>query len=149
MSAGTCWLFTETWREHIEEMWQTSRGHTYCGVGGTKGSRGTGLLVHRKWKIASLEQRGERVSFIDVCIKNKTARIVSVYTPHCCYLEQQVDAICEVVDSILDEGKNKYHTAVAEDFNAEVGIWDEHYDSNVLGCHGLPRRNSRGDLLIQ
>ena len=143
-------VITETWREHGEEMWQTSRGHTYCGGGGTKGSRGTGFLVHRRWKIASFRAMGERVSFIDVRIKNKTARIVGVYMPHGGYPEQQVDAIYDVLDSILDGGrKNKYYTAAAGDFNAEVGIWDEHYDSNVLGCHGLPRRNSRGDLLIQ
>ena len=42
-------VFTETWREEVQEIFETKYGHTWFGSGGVRGGKGVGILVNSRW----------------------------------------------------------------------------------------------------
>ena len=57
---------TETWRKQAIEKLKLSSGHMWCGGGGSKGTRGTGFIVHRKWSVRQHKVVSERLSYVDI-----------------------------------------------------------------------------------
>ena len=42
-------VLTETWREEKSETLEALDGHSWYGSGGSRGSKGVGFLLHRRW----------------------------------------------------------------------------------------------------
>ena len=47
--------FAETWRSECDEAWKTRWGHSWFGSGGTRGTRGVGILLHSRWASRSFQ----------------------------------------------------------------------------------------------
>ena len=109
-----------------------------------KRSRGTGSLVNRRRTAPSFRAVSERTSFIDIKVNGKFVRVVGVYMLHSGYQDADVDQVYDTLEGVVDEaGANHPHCIIAGDFNAEVGTLTEHYNSSILGPHGISHRSSR------
>ena len=57
--------FAEIWRSECDEAWKTRWGHSWFGSGGTRGTRGVGLLLHGRWTHALFRPVSERLCVLD------------------------------------------------------------------------------------
>ena len=75
-------LLNETWRPSKEEIWTTSR-HLFLASGGTRGSNGVAVLLHRRWVkgFRAFHAISERLCALDVDIQKKRFRFIVVYMP--------------------------------------------------------------------
>ena len=75
-----------------------------------------------------------------------TILIVQVYMPTSEYEDDEVEKLYGTTEEILEEdGKCDTNTIILGDWNSVVG--DESH-RNIVGSHGLGRRNHRGQMLI-
>ena len=73
--------------------------------------------------------------------------IVQVYMPTTDYKDEEVDAVYERIEELLDkETKGKVYTLVMEDWNAVVG---EGKEDIFVGHYGLGYRNDRCEKLVE
>ena len=141
--------FSETWREKTEESWTTEHGHTFCGSGGTRGSNGTGFLLHRRWAFECFQTCSERVSHLDLHVAGHGIRVLAVYMPHGQLSDTLVDEVYTRLDSlILSARRRGYKVIAAGDFNAQLGSGDETYTLPYVGTNCRSTRNARGELLL-
>ena len=72
--------------------------------------------------------------------------MMQVYMPAFEQEDDEVEEFYDVIEEILEEdGKGDINIIITEDWNSIVG--DESY-RNIVGPHGLGRRNHRGQMLI-
>ena len=63
------------------------------------------------------------------------------------YEDDEVEKLYDTIEEILEEdGKGDTNSIILGDWNSVVG--DESY-RNIVGSHGLGRRNHRGQMLIE
>ena len=142
-------VFTETWRPDLEECWRTKWGHTWYGSGGSKGSKGVGIFLHRRWRGLQFERSDNRICKLDVSVAGLSVCVVAVYMPHGNYSDGEVDAVYECLDHIVADGRSKSrYLLLAGDFNCQSGAWELGDDPDVIGEYGLQPRNSRGRTLV-
>ena len=71
---------------------------------------------------------------------------MQVYMPTLEYEGDEVEKLNDTIEEILEEvGKGDTNSIIIGDLNSVVG--DETY-RNIVGSHGLGRRNHRGQMLI-
>jgi len=71
--------------------------------------------------------------------------IIQVYMPTSEH-EDEVEELCGIIEEILEEdGKGNTNTIIMGNCNSVVG--DEPF-RNIVGPHGLGRKNHRGQMLI-
>jgi exonuclease III len=71
---------------------------------------------------------------------------MEVYMPTSEYEDDEVEKWYDITEEILEEdGKSDTNTIIIGDWNSVVG--DESY-RNIVGPHGLGRKNQRGQMLI-
>ena len=125
---GTLWdaiVFTETWREELEEFWETKWGHTWYGSGGSKGSKGVGVLLHRRSQALQFESVDSRLCRLDISVAGVILCIVAVYMPHGNYSDDDVEAVYECLDDIAASARSQSRfLLVAGDSNCHSGAWD-------------------------
>jgi hypothetical protein len=69
-----------------------------------------------------------------------------VYIPISKYEDDEIENLYGIIEEILEEdGKGDTNTIIMGDWNSVVG--DESY-RNIVGPHGLGRKNHRGQMLI-
>ena len=72
--------------------------------------------------------------------------MIQVYMPTSEHEDDEVEELYGVIEEILEEdGKGNTNTIITGDWNSVVG--DEPY-RNIVGPHGLGRKNHRGQMLI-
>jgi len=72
--------------------------------------------------------------------------IMQVYMPTSEYEDDEVEKFYDTIEEILEEdGKGDTNSIILGDWNRVVG--EESY-KNIVGSHGLGRRNHRGQMLI-
>ena len=90
--------FSETWRSECGEAWKTRWGHSWFGSGGTRGTRGVGILLHSRWTHFLFRAVSERLCVLDVKLTSETVSIFSVYMPHADYPDEDVDVVYTQLD---------------------------------------------------
>ena len=144
-------LLSETWREKARERWKAGDGHMFCGTGGAKGAKGTGILLHRRWVkgFRAFYAISDRVCSIDVDIKGQKIRFVAVYMPHGGQDDADVEGVYgELSNLICSTGRRGRTCILVGDWNAVVGDGRAGDDEQIVGPHGVGSRNERGEGLI-
>ena len=116
-------VFTETWRQEVDEIIKTEQNHNWFGCGGTRGQNGVGFFLHSKHSYDKFVCISDRVAFLDVKLGDTRFRFIAVYMPHSGYAEQNVDFVYTQLEEIIYQSRQKnFQTILAGDFNADVGI---------------------------
>ena len=79
--------------------------------------------------------------------KRQRLRIIPVYAPTFRHPEEEVDAMYEEINDILNQDKTQ-HTINMGNFNAKVGL-KAHNQKRTMGNFGIGHRNEKGDRLIE
>ena len=88
----------------------------------------------------------DRIIAIKLKVEPVNVLIVQVYMPTLEYEDDEVEKLYDTIEEILEEeGKGDTNNIILGDWNSVVG--DEAY-RNIVGSHGLGRRNHRGQILI-
>ena len=143
--------FAETWRSECDEAWKTRWGHSWFGSGGTRGTRGVGILLHSRWAHALFRPVSERLCVLDVKLTNETVSIFSVYMPHADYPDEDVDVVYAQLDVEMARSKNrKTKIVIASDWNARVGqAQDDDDDDQLVGQTNYGHRSERGTQFVK
>ena len=143
-------LISEIWREKRRERWKTEEGHMFFGSGGSRGEKGTGLILHRRWvsNFRAFHAVNHRVCAVDFDARGHKLRLVAVYMPHGGCDDEEVEGIYGEL-SQLARGAAALDRAciLAGDWNAVVGSSSASVDDNVLGPYGVGDANERGEWL--
>ena len=145
-------FLSETWRSERQERWKTEEGHIFCGSGGTEGSKGVALLLHRKWTrgFKAFAAISDRLCTVDRKIAGHLCRLISVYFPHGGQDDEAVEGLYSELDKAIDGARRQNRTCiVVGDWNAVVGTRQEGDAQDCVGIHGVGRRNDRGQWLAQ
>ena len=81
------------------------------------------------------------------CFQKLGISIVATYAPSTNVTAEEQQTYLDDLEALLAQVKARHILIIGGDFNAEVGIRDQH--TQVLGPHGPPKRNLRGQHLIQ
>ena len=134
-------LLSETWREHM-----------FCGSGGSKGSSGVGILLHRRWSkgFKAFHAVCSRVCAIDVCIQGCAIRFISVYMPHGGCDDAEVEGTYWKIEHLLSSARKTNLTCVLlGDWNAVVGRRQTGDAEVIVGPFGIGHRNERGNWVVE
>jgi hypothetical protein len=143
-------LVNETWRECKEEIWTIS-GHLFLGSGGTRGSKGVAILLHRRWVkgFRAFHAISERLCALDLNIRGKQTRTAAVYMPTSWHDDSLVESVYQDVSKLCVGARRlKRKLMLFGDFNAVVGRNIPGDESAIVGSHGLGLRNDRGQWLV-
>ena len=89
----------------------------------------------------------DRIFAIKVQAEQINILMMPLYMPTSEHEDDEVEELCDVTEEILEEnGKGDTNTIIMGDWNSVVG--EESY-RNIVGPHGLGRRNHRGQMLIK
>ena len=145
-------LLNETWRSQTQERWKTNEGHIFCGSGGTEGSKGVAILLHRKWSqgFKAFHAISNRLCSVDCSISGSPCRLISAYFPHGGHDDEEVEGLYSEINKCVDGARRQNRTCIMMgDCNAVLGERQEGDDEESVGMYGLGCRNERGNLLAQ
>ncbi|PNF37355.1 hypothetical protein B7P43_G17906 [Cryptotermes secundus] len=118
-----------------------SGNYTVYYSGGERAERGVAIVVHKS-VVRSVVKKivcNDRIIALDILI-------IQVYMPTSEYEDDEVEKVYDTIEEILQEdGRGDTNSIILGDWNSIVG--DEPYQ-NIVGSHGLGRRNHRGQMLI-
>ena len=141
--------FAETWRSECDEARKTRWGHSWFGSGGTRGTRGVGILLHSRWAHALFRPVSERLCVLDVKLTSETVSIFSVFMPHADYPDEDVDVVYAQLDVEVARSKNrKTKTVIAGDLNARVGQAQDDDDDQLVGQTNFGHRSESGTQFV-
>ena len=144
-------MLTETWREKERERWFSEDGHMFCGAGGSRGEKGTAIMIHRRWRshFPQFQAVHKRICLVDLDIHGSKLRLLAVYMPHGGLPDEDVEDIYGQLDKVLDAAKKAKRTCIlVGDWNAVVGSFRDGDQDEIVGLYGLGRGNRRGKLLV-
>ena len=77
-------LLSETWREAVEEQFETNAGHLFMASGGSKREKGAGILLHSRWKHAmqKFQPLSQRICCASIDTGEKKIALIAIYMPH-------------------------------------------------------------------
>ena len=143
-------MLTETWRPLKIENWTSLNKHSFLGAGGSKGSCGTGFILHSRWRYRAFHPVSNRVSALDLDLDGERYRFIVAYFPHSGKLDDQVQTVYDEIDTLVDIARaNSWNVVIGGDANAEVGIQRAEDLYHVVGPFGVRPRNLRGEWLVQ
>ena len=114
--------------------------------GGEWAETGVAIVVHKSL-VRSVVKKivcSDRIIALKLKAEPVCILIMQVYMPTSEY-EDEVEKLYDTTEEILEDGKGDINIIILWDWNSVVG--DEPY-RNVVGSHGLGRRNHRGQMLI-
>lgn len=122
--------------------------HRVIYSGDEKGIAGVGFVLNRDWgqRVKSIVPLSERIILIKLVINDKEdLSIIQTYFPTSAYSDEEIEAVYDQMDEVLDLIENKDTLIILGDWNAVVG---ELKEDNITGNYGYGRRNRRGIRLI-
>ena len=135
-------------RRNGEEMMQTEGGNVLC-WSGSRGARGTGFWVSRRWKdnIVDYYSKSDRISVLILRINRRTAlKLIQVYAPTSNSEDEEVESFYDDIQAVIDDDRCG-KPIVMGDFNAKIG--EKQDNEQCIGNYGYGRRNMRGARLIE
>ena len=116
--------------------------------GGEWAERGVAIVVHKSI-VRSVVKKivcNDRIITIKLQAEPVNILIMQVYMPTSEYEDDEEEKFYDTIEEILEEdGKDDTNSIIMGDWNSVVG--EESY-MNIVGSHGLGRRNHRGQMLI-
>jgi exonuclease III len=115
---------------------------------GERAENGVAIVVHRSI-VKSVVKKivcNDRVIAIKLQAEPINILMMQVYVPTLEHEDDEVEELYDIIEEILEEdGKDGTNTIIIGDWNSVVG--GESY-RNIVGPHGLGRKNHRGQMLI-
>ncbi|XP_072043082.1 craniofacial development protein 2-like [Amphiura filiformis] len=111
---------------------------------------GVGFLIRKDLasNVVSYKNQSDRVAQVIIKIsKRQTVKIIQAYLPTTSYPDEDVDAVYEEINELLNQDKAN-HTIIMGDLNAKVGK-KTNSNETMLGKYGVGERNERGDRLLE
>ncbi|PNF31637.1 hypothetical protein B7P43_G17185 [Cryptotermes secundus] len=125
-----------------------SGDYTVYYSGGEQAERGVAIVVHKS-VVRSVVKKivcNDRIIALELKAEPVDILIMQVYTPTSEYDDDEVEEVYDTIEEILQEdGRGDTNSIILGDWNSTVG--DESYQ-NIVGSHGLGRRNHKGQMLI-
>jgi len=115
---------------------------------GDRAEKGVAIVVHKSIVRSVVEKivYNDRIIAIKLEAEPINILMLQVYMPTSEYEDDEVEELYDIIEEILEEdGKGDTITIIKGDWNIVVG--DESY-TNIVGPHGLGRKNHRGQMLI-
>ena len=106
------------------------------------------IVVHRSTMRSVVKKIVYNGRITDIKLQAELINILmmQVYMPTLEHEDDKVEELYDITEKILEEdGKRDTNTIIMGDWNSVVG--DESYE-NIVGPHGLGRKNYRGQMLI-
>ncbi|XP_050424191.1 craniofacial development protein 2-like [Adelges cooleyi] len=114
--------------------------------GDKQGKNGVGILLNKEWGLQV--ENTYRVNDTILLIKLKTSTVnmivIQVYFPTS-NSEDEMEQVYDSLDELLGITRDSDNVIIMSDFNAGKG---EGQDNQIVGKHGLGRRNIRGERLV-
>lgn len=114
------------------------------------GNRGVAILLSRKWKnnVLNTYHINDRLLMIKLEAQPTALYIIQVYFPTSKQQnEEEVDALYEQIEELLEIIGGKENVFIMGDFNAIVGYQNPHPKKSI-GKFGLGKMNERGSKLM-
>ena len=115
---------------------------------GERAEKGVAIVVHKS-TVRSVVKKivyNDRIIAIKLQAEPVSILMMQVYMPTTEHEDDEVEELYDINEEILEEdGMGDTNTIIMGDWNSAVG--DESY-RNIVGPHGLGRRNHRGQRLI-
>jgi len=115
---------------------------------GERAEKGVAIMVHKSL-VRSVVKKivyNDRIIAIKLQAQPISILMMQVYMPTLEHEGDEVEELYDIIEEILEEdGKGDTNTIIMGDWNSVVG--DESY-RNIVGSHGLGRKNHRGQMLI-
>jgi len=125
-----------------------SGDYTVYYSGGEWAEKGVAIVVHK----SVVRSVVKKIVFNDRIIAIKLqAELISILMMQVCmptseHEDDEVEELCDINEEILQEdGNGDTNTIIMEDWNSVVG---NELHRNIVGLHGLGRKNHRGQMLI-
>ena len=126
----------------------SSGDYTVYYSGGERAERGVARVVHKSI-VRSVVKKivcNDRIIALKLKAEPVSILIMQVYMPTSEFEDDEVEKLYDTAEENLEEeGKGDINIIILGDWNSVVG--DEPY-RNIVGSHGLGRRNHRGQMLI-
>ncbi|PNF15330.1 hypothetical protein B7P43_G00933 [Cryptotermes secundus] len=120
-----------------------SGDYTVYYSGGERAERGVAIVVHKS-VVRSVVKKiacNDRIIALKLKAEPVDILIIQVYMPTSEYEDDEVEKVYDTIEEILQEdGRGDTNSIILGDWNSIVG--DEPYQ-NIVGSHGLGRRNHR------
>ena len=131
-----------------ENIIEKTNGDILYYVGKTKGQKGVGFLVHKRYKHQIKEFIGisERIALLRMEVSNKQTTIIQIYAPTEASTDEEIESFYRELDDTINKYKSQKMFVIG-DFNSKVGEKKE--EEKHLGPYGIGIRNKRGDRLVQ
>ena len=116
--------------------------------GGERAEKGVVIVVHKSIVRSVVKKTvyNDRIIVIKLQAEPINILMMQVYMPTSEHEDDEVEELYDVIEEILEEdGKGDTNPIIMGDWNIVVG--DESY-RNIVGPHGLGRKNHRGQMLI-
>ena len=114
----------------------------------TSRSNGTGFLVHKSLApfISDYKNVSDRLALLSIQGKETKITFIQAYFPTLQHPDEEIDALYNQIQEILDGIPSRDFVFVMGDFNARVGGLDSTYP-NCVGKHTIGSFNTRGERL--
>ena len=139
-------LLTETWREEEEESFITENGNHFLGAGGSRGSIGVAIILHKRWarNVGKVTICNSRLMAAYVTIAEKYFCFIVPYMPHGGCSDELVEKVYKEMEQIhIKAGRQNASSIFGADWNAVVGTWREGDGILTTGAYGLGDRDER------
>jgi exonuclease III len=117
-------------------------------ISGEWAEKDVAIVVHKSIvrSVAKKIIYNDRIIAIKLQAEPLNILMIQVYMPTSEHEDDEVEELYVVIEEILEEdGKGDTNTIIMGDWNSVVG---EESHRNIVGPHGLGRRNHRGQMLI-
>ena len=138
-------------RRHGEDLEKLKSGNLFYTRGKENQSQsGVGFLIHKDIanNVTDFNSTSDTVVMVVLKLnKRYSMKVIQVYMPTSTHPDEEIEEVYEEIEELLDSCKTHY-TMIMGDFNATIGIQQDG-ENNILGKHGVGRRNERGDGLVE
>ena len=122
--------------------------HTMIYSGGQKHRNGVGIVMKNSVakSMMGFSPISDGVIMMKLETKSFNVNVMQVYAPTQDHDGEKIEKFCQEIENGIKYAKSDKVICIMRDLNAKFG--DERYQ-NIVGMHGLGRRNERGERLIQ
>ena len=124
-----------------------SGDYTVYYSGGERAEKCVAIMVHKSVvrSVVKMIVYNDRIIAIKLQAEPINVLMIQVYMPTSEHEDDEVEEMCGIIEILEENGKGNTNTIIMGDWNSVVGV--EPF-RNIVGPHGLGRKNHRGQMLI-
>lgn len=137
-------------RKTGEAIIEKKNGDLFSYIGETKGQKGVGFIIHKKFKntIEDIVGISERICVLTLKLGRRKISIIQAYAPTTNSTEEELEDFYNLLDNTLNKYRSERNFVIG-DFNCKVGRKTNNTEEMACGPFGLGIRNERGERLIE